>query len=59
MHNLNQILRLNWGASDITERNIAFTFFDDLNTAATSGSSTTAMAPPDMRAANRLGFDLV
>jgi hypothetical protein len=59
MHNSNQILRLDCGAADITERNIAFTFFDDLNTAATSGSSTTAIAPPDMRAANRLGLALV
>lgn len=49
MHNLNQALRLDGGTAEITERNNALTFLDDLNTAATSGSRTTAILPPDIR----------
>jgi len=33
------------GTAEIIERRSAFTVFDELNTAATSGSSTTAIAP--------------
>jgi len=51
-------LDLDSGIADITERNRAFTASDDLNTAAMSGSKTTATVPGDIFAANRFGFDL-
>jgi len=53
------LLRLDCGTAEITERKSAFTVFDDLKTAATSGSRTMAIAPPDIAAANRLAFDFL
>jgi hypothetical protein len=54
---IGQIQRLERRAVEIIERSSLFTFFDELKTAATSGSSTTAIAPPAMEAANLFGFD--
>jgi len=47
------------GMAEMIDRRRAFTTSDDLNTAATSGSNTTATDPPDIFAAKRFGFDLL
>jgi hypothetical protein len=46
------------GKAEITERSRAFTSFEDRNTDATSGSSTTAMEPALTRPAKRFDRDL-
>lgn len=51
--------RLEGGIAEIIERSRVLTTSDDLNTAATSGSSTMATVPSDIFAANRFGFDLL
>ena len=51
------VLPVDRGIAEITERNRAFTVFDDLKMAATSGSSTTATVSSDILEAKRLGFD--
>jgi hypothetical protein len=45
--------------ADITDRRKALTASDDWNTAATSGSRTTATVPSVIFAENRFGFDLL
>lgn len=44
------------GSAEITERNSVLTDSEDLNTAATSGSRTTAIMPVHIWGAKRLGF---
>jgi len=52
-------LALEDGNAEITERSRVLTASDDLKTAATSGSSTTATLPFDISVANRFGFALL
>ena len=51
--------RFDGGIAEITERRRALTVSDDLNTAATSGSSTTATVLFDIFPAKRFGLDLL
>ena len=51
-------LRFEGGIAEIMERRRAFTTSEDLKTAATSGSNTTATVPSDIFAAKRFGLDL-
>jgi hypothetical protein len=50
-------LRFEGDVAEITERRKALTASDDLNTAATSGSRTTATLPPAICVAKRFGLD--
>jgi hypothetical protein len=52
-------LRFVDGIAEMIERRRALTASDDLNTAATSGSRTTATDPSDIFAAKRFGLDLL
>jgi len=56
---LARLVTLEDGIAEITDRRRALTASDDLKTAATSGSSTTATVPSDIFDANRFGLDLL